>query len=94
MYGAVLLVMALLQIGTHGFRSSPTWVFFLGLWFGLGIGADFLFGMIAWQKLQDQFRLAAQQQYLPPGGLLSQIFPRSPTPGSSLGEATLGVKTG
>jgi ABC-type transport system involved in multi-copper enzyme maturation permease subunit len=93
MYGAVLLVMALLQIGTHGFRSSPTWVFFLGLWFGLGIGADFLFGMIAWQKLQDQFRLAAQQQYLPPGGLWSQIFPRSPTPGSSLGD-TLGVKTG
>ena len=94
MYGAVLLVMEIVQMGTRGFRSSPTWMFFLGLWFGLGIGADVLFGMLAWQKLRNQFRLAAQQQYLAPRDLWSRIFPRSADAGSSLGPATLGVKTG
>jgi hypothetical protein len=94
MYGAVLLVMALVQMGALGFRSSPTWTFFLGLWFGLGISSDILFGMLAWQRLRNQFRLAAQQQYLASGDLWSRIFPRSAGPGSSLGSATLGVKTG
>jgi ABC-type transport system involved in multi-copper enzyme maturation permease subunit len=92
-YGAVLLMMALLQMGTRGFRSSPTWIFFLGLWFGLGIGSDFLFGMMAWQKLRNQFRLAAQQQYVAPGDLWSRIFPGSTGRGSSVGPTALGVKT-
>ncbi len=94
MYGGVLLVVALLQMGTRGFRSSPTWIFFLGLWFGLGIGTDMLFGMLAWQKLRNEFRLAAQQQYLAPGNVWSRMFPRSAGPGSSLRPTTLGVKTG
>jgi hypothetical protein len=82
--------MALLQMGTRGFHSSPTWIFFLGLWFGLGIGSDMLFGMIAWQRLRNEFRLAAQQQYLAPGNLWNRIFPGSAESGNALGPATLG----
>ena len=62
-YGAVLLLIVLTQLGTRGYHPSPSWQFFLGLWFGLGIGADLLFGTWAWQKLTSEFRLAAQEQY-------------------------------
>lgn len=94
MYGAVLLIMALLQMGARGFHTSPSWVFFVGLWFGLGIGTDVLFGMLAWQKLQNQFRQAAQDRYVAHGDLWSRIFSRSAGPGDALGRTALGVKTG
>ena len=94
MFLAVLLLMALLQMGTHGFHSSPSWVFFVGLWFGLGIGTDVLFGMLAWQKLQNQFRLAAQERYVAPADFWTRFFPRAAGGGEALGRAAVGVKTG
>src|SRR5262249_29129068 len=42
-YGAVLLFVVLTQLGTRAYRSSPSWEFFLGLWFGLGILANLIF---------------------------------------------------
>jgi hypothetical protein len=62
-YGLVLLVVVLSEMGQRSYQSNPTWKFFLGLWFGIGIGLDFAFGAWARQKLFTEFRLAAQQQY-------------------------------
>ncbi len=62
-YGLVLLILILVEIGGRSYRSSPSWKFFLGLWFGLGMTVDFAFGAWARQKLLTEFRLAAQQQY-------------------------------
>jgi ABC-type Na+ efflux pump permease subunit len=62
-YGLVLLVVVLSEMGQRSYQSNPTWKFFLGLWFGIGIGLDFAFGAWARQKLLTEFRLAAQQQY-------------------------------
>ncbi|HZR16564.1 MAG TPA: ABC transporter permease subunit [Verrucomicrobiae bacterium] len=62
-YGAVLLLVVLAQFGSTGNHPSPGWQFFLGLWFGLGIGADLLFGISSWQRLLTEFRRAAQEQY-------------------------------
>jgi hypothetical protein len=62
-YAAVLLLMVLAQLGGRSYHPNPTWQFFLGLWFGLGIAADLLFGIWSWQKLLTEFRLAAQEQY-------------------------------
>jgi len=62
-YGLMLLVMVLREFGQKSYQSSPSWKFFLGLWFVLGIGVDLAFGLWAWRKLLTEFRLAAQQQY-------------------------------
>jgi len=62
-YGLVLLVMVLREFGPRSYQASPDWKFFVGLWFGLGIGVDIAFGACARQKLLTEFRLAAQQQY-------------------------------
>ena len=62
-YGVVLLVLVLREWGPRSYQSNPDWKFFVGLWFGLGLGADIGFGAWARQKLLTEFRTAAQQQY-------------------------------
>ena len=40
-------------------EEGPGWKFYLSLWFGLGLSADIVFGLIAWRKLQISFRQLA-----------------------------------
>jgi ABC-type transport system involved in multi-copper enzyme maturation permease subunit len=62
-YGAILLLLLLTEMAPRAYRTPFTWKFFLGLWFGLGIGVDFLFGLWAKQKLITEIRLVAQEPY-------------------------------
>ena len=62
-YGLVLLILVLRELGPRSYQNGPAWTFFLGLWLGLGLGADLLFGAWARQRLLSEFRTAAQQQY-------------------------------
>jgi hypothetical protein len=62
-YCAALLVIVLGEFTRQAYQRNPGWKFFLGLWFGLGLAADLVFGAWARQKLLTEFRLAAQQQY-------------------------------
>jgi ABC-type transport system involved in multi-copper enzyme maturation permease subunit len=73
-YAGVLLLAAVGQMGSRGFHASPTWVFFLALWFCLGLGADLFFGIWSWKKLRAEFRVAAQQQYSAPTDLWFRLF--------------------
>lgn len=62
-YGLILLILVLRVFSLRAAQSNPSWKFFVGLWFGLRIGVDIIFGAWARQKLLTGFRLAAQQQY-------------------------------
>jgi hypothetical protein len=62
-YGMILLFFVVSELGQRSYHSNPTWKFFLGLWFGLGVGVDLLFATWSRQKLLTEFRLAAQRQY-------------------------------
>jgi ABC-type transport system involved in multi-copper enzyme maturation permease subunit len=66
----IALVMLLVVLASmSGVREpDPSWKFFLGLWFVLGLLVDFGFGAYAFHKLQTEFRLAAQQRYEPRRG--------------------------
>jgi len=62
-YGVILLFLVVSELGQRSYQGNPTWKFFLGLWFGLGVGIDLLFATWCRQKLLTEFRLAAQRQY-------------------------------
>jgi ABC-type transport system involved in multi-copper enzyme maturation permease subunit len=62
-YGFVLLLIILRDLQGSSSQTAPGWKFFLGLWFGLGLGVDIAFGAWARQKLLTEFRLAAQERY-------------------------------
>lgn len=59
-FALATLVASLVSLRT---QNEPGWKFYLGLWFGLGIGADILFGAHARHKLLLEFRSAAAQRY-------------------------------
>jgi hypothetical protein len=46
-------------------RWQPSDRFVLGLWFGIGIAMDLLFGLRAWHTLRKDFRRLAVQTFLP-----------------------------
>jgi hypothetical protein len=46
-------------------RWEPSERFGLGLWFGVGIATDVLFGLRAWHTLRKNFRQLAVQSFLP-----------------------------
>jgi hypothetical protein len=52
---------------------EPSKEFFLGLWFVLGLVADFIFGRIAREKLLTQFRAAAAHRYAPRLGFWKRL---------------------
>jgi hypothetical protein len=91
-YGGVLLLIAVGQMGTRGFHASPTWAFFLALWFSLGLAADALFGIWSWKKLQAEFRVAAQQQYSVSGDLWARWFSGGQKRDGSSGATKLNLK--
>jgi ABC-type transport system involved in multi-copper enzyme maturation permease subunit len=63
-YCLAILLMVLDELTRHSYQPSPSWKFYLGLWFGFGIITDLAFGGWARQKLLTEFRQAAQQQYV------------------------------
>ena len=44
---------------------SPGWVFLPGLWLGLGLAADLVFGLTAWWQLRTRFRELALRRFNP-----------------------------
>lgn len=61
---AFALVLLLVAIGSIGSRSEPSWKFYLGLLFFLGLAADIGFAWHARYKLLTDFRLAAQERFV------------------------------
>jgi hypothetical protein len=60
---AFLAIWLLAAVASARGGEPPGPGFSLGLWFGLGIAADFLFGSLARHKLLTEFRQAAEQPY-------------------------------
>jgi hypothetical protein len=67
-----ILVLPWVVLGLVGLVASLVWPnlqdepvlkLLLGLWFGLGLAADFIFGVWARRKLLTEFRQAATQRY-------------------------------
>ena len=72
-FALVLLLLVLLSMnGPPG--VNPGWQFFVGMWFGLGVAADVLFGSWARRKLRTKFRLIAEQRYAPAPGLWKRFL--------------------
>ncbi len=61
---------------------SPGWFFYLGLWFGLSLATDLLFGMRAWWSLRNRFREVALRRFNPKPSRLEEWF-RARTRGDS-----------
>jgi ABC-type Na+ efflux pump permease subunit len=59
--------------------QGPTWKFFLGWYFGLGLIADFGFANYARQKLLTEFRIAAAQRYSPRDGVWKWLLGGAPS---------------
>ncbi len=67
---AILIFMAVFQLGV----GDGGWKITLGLWFGLGILADVIFGWNAWWRLQNEFREAAVHRLVPGPSLLKRLL--------------------
>jgi len=63
--GTVALVLQVWAALAPGSPWSPGWKFYLGLWFGLGLAADLLFGLLARRGLLHRFRQFAVPQLAP-----------------------------
>ncbi|MDB6124489.1 MAG: hypothetical protein JWQ71_3482 [Pedosphaera sp.] len=74
-YGGVMIVINLLVELAD--MPEPGWKFFLGLWFGLGIWADLIFGLRAQRQLLTNFRQLALQRFAPAKLRFSGWFNRS-----------------
>jgi len=74
----IALVMLFVVLASmSGVREpDPWWKFFLGLWFVLGLLVDFGFSAYAHQKLNAEFRFAAQQRYAATRGFLRRLAGR------------------
>ena len=56
---AVGINMLLVDVG----GEEPGWTFYVGLWFGLGLLVDFIFGASAWWLLRSDFRSLAANRF-------------------------------
>ena len=70
-FALIALVLSLTSIRTG---HEPGEMFFLGLWFGLGLAADIGFGAWARHKLLSEFRCAAAQRYTSRPTLLRRLL--------------------
>jgi len=55
---------------------NPSWKVGLGLWFGCGLAADVIFGLLAWWQLRSRFRQYALRRYAPAPTRFSRWFHR------------------
>jgi ABC-2 type transporter/Regulator of chromosome condensation (RCC1) repeat len=58
-FGLVIVCRQLWHELVLGGNWSPSWQFQVGLWFALGLSADFIFGLSAWWQLRTRFRRLA-----------------------------------
>jgi len=63
-YATIMSCLGLLYLADL-IRWQPGGQFGLGLWFGLGLATDLLFGLRAWHTLRKNFRRLAVQSFLP-----------------------------
>jgi ABC-type transport system involved in multi-copper enzyme maturation permease subunit len=78
-YAFVLLMIIINDLRGSNAQTSPGWKFFLGLWFCLGMAANFAFGAWSRQKLMTEFRLAAQERYGSGDKSKSRFWPTKPS---------------
>jgi hypothetical protein len=64
LFALVAVMLSLLNELTHS--SSPGWMFYLRLWFWLGIGVDLFYGLRAWRQLHSGFRELALRRLTEP----------------------------
>ncbi len=77
-FALVALVVSLIWTGGRPEPTwQPTWRFFVGLWLGLGLAADFGFGAWARHKLLSEFRLAATERYASGKGFSKRLRSQS-----------------
>ena len=62
LFAAIASVASLWSAG----GMQPTWRFYLGLWFWLGVSADLIFGLPAWWQLRTRFRDLALRRLTTP----------------------------
>lgn len=76
LWSVVLMLQAIFQtlFRPGGSYSEPSWKFYLGLYFGLGILSDLYFGLRAWWLLQTRFREVAVQRFTEKAPLLRRLF--------------------
>src|SRR5581483_978063 len=68
---AILIFAAIFHPIEGGWKTT------LGLWFGLGIMTDVVFGWSAWRRLQNEFREAAVQRVVSGPSLLKRLLVES-----------------
>lgn len=66
-YVGVLVVVA------ATWSPDPKWPFYVGLWFGLGMVTDLVFGLVAWWQLRTRFRQLAMQRFAPVPSLFTRL---------------------
>jgi hypothetical protein len=64
LYALIAVIASLLTAASEG----PSWQFFLGLWFVLGVLTDVGFGLSAWRRLHTRFREQAMRPLMAPRG--------------------------
>ena len=74
----VLFFVVLIMANLLTMPSSPdfTWIFYVGLWFGLGLLADLIFGIVAWRELRTKFRQLATQPFVPLSSQIARLITR------------------
>jgi ABC-2 family transporter protein len=64
LYIAIVILLSVMD-EFFGWSLRPKWPFFIGLWFGLGMFADLVFGLMAWWTVNRRFRELALQRFAP-----------------------------
>ena len=75
---AVMLVFAALNSMAGG--HDPSWKFFLGSWFVLGIAVDIGFGSLARRHLLSDFRVLAERRFETKGSFWKKVSHKTPEP--------------
>src|SRR5207249_1104822 len=71
---AWLFIVFLSMLASLQGSEQPSATFYLGLWFGLGLFTDIVFGAMARKKLLTQFRVAAEHRFTPRPGFWQRLF--------------------
>jgi hypothetical protein len=74
----LLFFIVLIMANLLTMPGSPefTWVFYVGLWFGIGLLMDLAFGVVAWRELHSKFRQLALQPFMPLSSQLARLVAR------------------
>lgn len=93
LFGLVMAVGNAWSSLTQATVWSPDWPFNLGLWFGLGLGADLLFGSLAWRQVHYDFREMALRRFERGPGAAAAATRESPVKASASPEPEVTTPT-